>query len=199
MEMECRRFRSDTHRLVVGGGTLLVTGIVTTPVLAVTTVTTGGAVSAVGTGTATVARRTALGTGGLHVGLGHDLRGQVEELAEVGETLVGEGVVVVLPGELGLDVALGGERLHGLDHLEVSDGGEVRVRGAVEVLGRDEDTLLEEGLVDLRERQRALIRQMTSWRCEVRRAQNCCCHPPKPCQQHLEPSFPSFSTAPPHK
>jgi hypothetical protein len=75
----------------------------------------------------------------------------VEELAEVGETLVGEGVVVVLPRELGLDEALGSEGLHRLDDLEVTDGGDVRVGRAVEVLGRDEDTVLEEGLVDLHE------------------------------------------------
>lgn len=83
------------------------------------------------------------------MGLGHNLRGEVQELAEVGETLVGEGVVVPLPRELGLDVALGGEGLHGLDDLEVADLGQVGVRGTVKVLGGDKDTLLEEGLVDL--------------------------------------------------
>lgn len=62
-------------------------------------------------------------------------------LAEVVKTLGGEGVVVVLPRELGLDEALGGEGLHSLDDLEVADLGEVRVRGGVEVLGGDHDTL----------------------------------------------------------
>ena len=89
------------------------------------------------------------------MGLGHDLGGQVEPLSEVGETLVGEGVVVPLPRELGLDETLGGERLHGLDDLEVSDGGDVRVGGSVEVLGSNEHTLLEEVLVDLESAQSA--------------------------------------------
>jgi len=83
------------------------------------------------------------------VGLGHNLGGEVEPLAEVGETLVGEGVVVPLPRELGLDESLGSEGLHALDDLEVSDAGEVRVGREVEVLGGDKDTLLEESLVDL--------------------------------------------------
>ena len=45
------------------------------------------------------------------MGLRNDLSGQVEPLAEVVETLGGEGVVVVLPREAGLDVAAGGQRL----------------------------------------------------------------------------------------
>jgi len=83
------------------------------------------------------------------VGLGDNLGGEVEPFTEVGETLVGEGVVVPLPRELGLDESLGGEGLHALDNLEVSDGGKVRVGREVEVLGGDKDTLLEESLVDL--------------------------------------------------
>jgi hypothetical protein len=82
------------------------------------------------------------------VGLGNDLSGDVEVLSEVGETLIGEGVVVPLPRELSLDESLRSEGLHGLDNLEVSDG-HVGVLGSVEVLGSDEDTLLEEVLVDL--------------------------------------------------
>jgi len=82
------------------------------------------------------------------VGLGNNLGRNVEVFSEVGETLVGEGVVVPLPRELGLDESLGSEGLHGLDNLEVSDG-HVGVLGSVEVLGSDEDTLLEEVLVDL--------------------------------------------------
>ena len=83
------------------------------------------------------------------MGLGHNLRREVQELAEVGETLVGEGVVVPLPRELGLDVALGSEGLHRLDDFEVADLGQVGVGGKVKVLGGDEDTLLEKGLVNL--------------------------------------------------
>jgi hypothetical protein len=79
---------------------------------------------------------------------GHDLGGQVEPLAEVVETLGGEGVVVVLPRELGLDEAARGERLAGLDHVEVL-GVDVVVLGEVEVLLGDEDTLSEEVLMDL--------------------------------------------------
>lgn len=85
------------------------------------------------------------------MGLRNNLRGEVEELSEVGKTLLGEGVVVPLPRELSLDVALGVEGLHSLDNLEVSDSREVRVRGAVEVLGGNENTLLEEVLVDLKD------------------------------------------------
>ncbi len=55
------------------------------------------------------------------VGSGHDLGGQVEELAKVLNTLVGEGVEVPLPRELGVDVAARGERLESLDNLEVGD------------------------------------------------------------------------------
>lgn len=47
----------------------------------------------------------------LDVRLGHDLSGEVEPFAEIVETLGGEGVVVVLPGEAGLEVAAGGQRL----------------------------------------------------------------------------------------
>ena len=50
----------------------------------------------------------------LDVCLGHDLGGKVEPLAEVVETLGGEGVVVPLPAEAGLDEAAGGQRLASL-------------------------------------------------------------------------------------
>lgn len=53
----------------------------------------------------------------LDVRLGNDLGGEVQPFAEVVETLWGEGVVVPLPRELGLEVAARGERLAGLDHL----------------------------------------------------------------------------------
>jgi len=82
------------------------------------------------------------------VGLGDDLAGEVEELSEVVQTLGGEGVVVPLPRELGLDVSLGSQGLHGLDDLQVSDLGEVGVGRSVKVLFGDHDALLEEGLVD---------------------------------------------------
>lgn len=47
----------------------------------------------------------------------HDLSGQMEPFAEVVETLGSQGVVVVLPRELSLEVAAGGERLASLDDL----------------------------------------------------------------------------------
>jgi hypothetical protein len=130
---------------VLSAGTLLVTVLTAAVAL---TVTAGGAVSATLTAS-TVAGGAASGASRLGVGDGDNLSGEVEPLAEVSETLVGEGVVVPLPRELGLDVALRGERLHGLDDLKVGDGGEVGVGGAVELLGGDEDALLEELLVDL--------------------------------------------------
>ena len=55
----------------------------------------------------------------LDVGLGNDLGREVEPLAEVVKTLRGEGVVVPLPGELGLEVAAGGQGLASLDDLLV--------------------------------------------------------------------------------
>lgn len=63
-------------------------------------------------------------------------------------TLVSQGVVVVLPRELGLDVTLGGQRLQGLDHVQVS-GVNFLVLWLVKVLLSDDNTLLEEVLVDL--------------------------------------------------
>lgn len=49
----------------------------------------------------------------------HDLSWQVKPFAEVVETLGRQSVVVVLPGELGLDIAARGEGLESLDDLEV--------------------------------------------------------------------------------
>lgn len=58
-----------------------------------------------------------MGTLLLDVGGGDNLGGEVEPLAEIVKTLGGEGVVVVLPRELGLDVAAGVQRLASLDDL----------------------------------------------------------------------------------
>lgn len=81
----------------------------------------------------------------LDVGGGDDLGGEVQPLAKVVETLGGKGVVVVLPGELGLDVAAGGQGLQGLDDVEVL-GVDVGVLGKVVVLLRDHHALTEEVL-----------------------------------------------------
>jgi len=54
----------------------------------------------------------------LDVRRGDNLSGQMEPFAQVIKTLGSQGVVVVLPGELGLEVAAGGERLASLDDLE---------------------------------------------------------------------------------
>lgn len=53
----------------------------------------------------------------LDVRCGDDFSGEVQPLTEVLETLGGEGVVVVLPGELSLEVVAGGERLASFDDL----------------------------------------------------------------------------------
>ena len=84
----------------------------------------------------------------LDVGLRHELGRQVEPLAQIVETLGGEGVVVPLPAELGLEETTRGKRLARLDHEEVL-GVNVVVLGLVEVLLRNEYTLAEEVLVDL--------------------------------------------------
>ncbi len=81
----------------------------------------------------------------LDVGGGDDLGGEVKPFAEVVEALGGQGVVVVLPRELGLDIAAGGQRLASLNDKEVL-GVDVGVLGKVEVLRGDEDALTEEVL-----------------------------------------------------
>lgn len=53
----------------------------------------------------------------LHVGLRNDLGREVEPFTEVVQALGGQGVVVPLPGELGLQVTTRGERLASLDNL----------------------------------------------------------------------------------
>lgn len=83
----------------------------------------------------------------LDVRLGHDLGGQVQPFAQVVEAFGGQGVVVPLPAELGLEVAARGQRLAGLDDEEVL-GVDLAVLG-LEVLFGDEHALAEEVLVDL--------------------------------------------------
>ena len=78
---------------------------------------------------------------------GNDLGGKVEVLAEVVNALRGEDIVVVLPREVGSEETPRGQRLASLDDEQVLDV-EVLVLGSVEVLLGDEDTLLEEVLVD---------------------------------------------------
>jgi hypothetical protein len=85
----------------------------------------------------------------LDVGSGNDLSGKVKPLAEVVETLGGQGVVVVLPRELSLDIAARVERLKSLDNEQVL-GVDIGVLGKVEVLLGDEDTLTEEVLAGKR-------------------------------------------------
>lgn len=81
----------------------------------------------------------------LDVGSGDDLGGEVKPFAEVVKTLGGQGVVVVLPGELSLDIAAGSQGLASLDDKEVL-GVDVGVLGKVEVLLSDEYALTEEVL-----------------------------------------------------
>lgn len=79
------------------------------------------------------------------MGGGDDLGGEVQPLAQVVETLGGEGVVVVLPRELGLDVAARRQRLQRLDDEQVLRVN-IRVLGQVVVLLGDEHALAEEVL-----------------------------------------------------
>ena len=76
---------------------------------------------------------------------GNNLGGEVQPFAKVVETLGGQGVVVVLPRELGLDIAARGEGLASLDDEQVLDV-DIGVLGEVEVLGGDEHALTEEVL-----------------------------------------------------
>lgn len=78
----------------------------------------------------------------------NDFSRKMKPFAKVVETLRGEGVVVILPGELSLDVTTRRERLASLDNVEVL-GVNVVVLWKVVVLFRDEYTLAEEVLVDL--------------------------------------------------
>ena len=80
------------------------------------------------------------GAGSLLESSGNNLGRKVKELAKVVNTLVGEGVVVVLPRELGLDIATRSQRLHSLDDLEVGDIN-ILVLGEVVVLRGDQDTI----------------------------------------------------------
>lgn len=71
----------------------------------------------------------------------------MEPLTEVFDTLVSERIVVPLPRELGLDVALRVEALHGLNDIEVLDL-QVLVN-TFKVFLSDANALLEQILVDL--------------------------------------------------
>lgn len=61
-----------------------------------------------------------MGSLDLDVGRWNNLSGEMEPFAEVVETLWGEGVVVVLPRELSLDISTGGQRLTSLDNVKVT-------------------------------------------------------------------------------
>jgi hypothetical protein len=91
--------------------------------VATLTIATGSAASSTTTLAALVstkhATRRCVRTLLLDVGGGDNLGGQVKPLAEVVETLRGQGVVVPLPGELSLKVAAGSERLACLDDLKI--------------------------------------------------------------------------------
>jgi hypothetical protein len=78
----------------------------------------------------------------------HNLSGKVKPFTEVVETFWGEGVVVVLPRELSLNVATGGKGLASLNDVEVL-GVNVVVLWEIVVLLCDEYTLTEEVFVDL--------------------------------------------------
>lgn len=112
---------------VAGGTALLALTGLTASVTTLTVATVATATATESALTAALIAEHAAGGGVrpllLDVGGRDNLSGEVEPLAEVVETLGGEGVVVVLPRELGLDVAAGGQRLASLDDIEVADAG----------------------------------------------------------------------------
>jgi hypothetical protein len=80
------------------------------------------------------------GTSSLLEGCGEDLGRQVEVLAQVLNTGIGQSVVVVLPRELGLDVLLRVQGLKSLDDLQVGDI-QLVVLGSIEVLLGNQDAV----------------------------------------------------------
>lgn len=85
-------------------------------------------------------RSGSLGWGTLQSGHRQDTLWDVQLLSEEVHTLVSQGVVVVLPRELSLDVTLGGQGLQGLDDVQVL-GVNLLVLWLVEVLLGDNNTL----------------------------------------------------------
>lgn len=90
--------------------------------------------------------RAGLGTSGALQSRRHDLRGKMEEVAEVLDTLVGQVPVVVSPGKLLGDHSLGFERLTRFDDVKVGDTLQFLVLRREVVLLGDHHTLLEEVL-----------------------------------------------------
>lgn len=84
----------------------------------------------------------------LHVSTWDDVLWQVQVFSQELDTLFSQGVVVVLPRELGLDVTLGSQRLQSLDNVQVL-GVNLLVLRLVEVLLGDNNTFLEQVSVDL--------------------------------------------------
>ena len=119
--LNCLRSRSSTTstakattelglELARGTALSLLAGVTAAVAVAVTTTVTATSTTALTVITAehTPGRSRALL---LDVGLGNDLGREVEPFAEVVETLRGEGVVVPLPREAGLEVTARGQRL----------------------------------------------------------------------------------------
>jgi len=97
----------------------------------------------------------------LDVGGRDNFGGEMEPLAEVVETLRCQGVIVVLPRELRLDIAPGVERLARLDDKKVLRI-DVRVLRKVEVLLGHENALSEEVL---QAEQLSEIGPASHWKC----------------------------------
>ena len=74
------------------------------------------------------------------MGCGDNFRWEVEPLAKIVYPGVCQGVVVVLPGKLGLDVASGIERLEGFDDIDILSV-DILMLGEVEVLLGNKNTL----------------------------------------------------------
>lgn len=74
-------------------------------------------------------------------GGGHDLRRQVQVLAQELDARVSQEPVVMAPSITLGDKLLGLEALHELDHLKVGDALNLRVLGGIKVLLGEQDTL----------------------------------------------------------
>lgn len=79
-------------------------------------------------------------TGLLDVSGRNNLFRDMEPVSEVDKTLVSESVVVVLPRETGLSIALGGQRLKSLDNVKVLSV-DFLMLGLVVILLSNKDTL----------------------------------------------------------
>ena len=130
---------------------LLVEAAAVAAVLAALTITEAGLVTIAAETRFLITRKS-----GVHssVGVGDDVVGEVQELSQVLETRVRQGVVEMAPAVGLADVATRPEGLEQLDHLEVAHGDVLSVLvlsqnvGGVDVINSGEDSILKELTVD---------------------------------------------------